>query len=306
MNQRIGLKNWAWLALFAGLAQADGVVAWQQVGAALSVDPNLKGMVNQGYQTPLMDNGSTQIASGFLVHPLLVNNAPFVVSSLPDLERLAGFAPFSISMDTVFADFEGPLTFRATVLGTGTQAVVNGSSLTLSGVGPLGAAQVIVYATDGSMTVSDTFAMVTTASTGIARRPSSVARSRELAVGLPKAFGSQATGFGRGALGTGGVIDDPQSLMVNLLLPSAGEVSVSIFDQLGTPVIAMDRTVEGFELGRLASSGDGRYMLPVTWNLRAANGTPVPTGVYLWKIEINTVDGQKLESVKRLGVRKRK
>ena len=290
----------------ASLAQSDGMVAWQQIGGVLSVDPGLKSVVGQSTLTPVTGDSAAQIQNGFLAHPLLVNNPPFVVSTLPDQSYLAGFAPIHLGLDTVFADFEGPLTYSVTATGTGTQASVTGNQLDLSGVGGVGITQLVVSATDGSTTIYDTFQVETKTSTGIVARRATVARSRELGVGVEKVFGMQAVGAARGELGTGGAIDDPQTLTVNLLLPAAGEIAVTIFDQLGTPVIAMDRIVAGFELGRLASFGDGRWVLPVTWNLRAANGTAVPTGVYLWKIEINTIDGQKLESVKRLGVRERK
>jgi hypothetical protein len=43
--------------------------------------------------------------------------------------------------------------------------------------------------------------------------------------------------------------------------------------------------------------------LLVSWNLYAKGGAAVQSGVYLWKILVQTEDGQKLETVKRLGVR---
>jgi hypothetical protein len=292
------------LLALAALSRAEGTVSWQQVGGSLSIDPTFKGIVGQGYTTPVQDGGTTVVQSGFLAHPLLVNNAPFVVSSLSDLVLPAGFASTSLNLDTVFADIEGTLVYSVAVTGTGTTATVSGSTLAFAGVaGSGGVAQLVVSATDGTYSVSDTFTVTTQLSTGIAARTPVALVTNALAVGLPRIFASQATGAGRGELGTASVSDEAHSLAVNLLLPSAGTISVQIFDQIGTPVISLSRTVTAQELVGLEPSGDGRRVLPVTWNLRAANGAAVGAGVYLWKIELQTVDGQKLESVKRLGVK---
>jgi hypothetical protein len=78
---------------------------------------------------------------------------------------------------------------------------------------------------------------------------------------------------------------------------------VSIFDNLGAPVIAWSRDVASYDLANLDATGDGRWVLPVSWNGRASNGVAVPAGVYLWKITVHTEDGQKLETVKKLGLR---
>jgi len=297
--------KFAYLLLgMAVLSHADGIVSWQQVGGSLHVDVGLKGIVGQGYTTPTLDNGTITVQGGFLAHPLLVNNAPFVVSNLPDLTKVEGFAATTVDLDTAFADLEGSLAYSVTVTGSGTTAGVSRSSLTLSGSADVsGTASVVVIATDGTYSVSDTFTVTTLPSTGIALRVPTAPLIRELAVGLPRIFASQTAGTGQGVLGTGVVQDQAHSLSVNLLLPRAGTISVHIFDQIGTPVIALDRTVNAEELARLEPSGDGRRVLPVTWNLRAQNGAAVGTGVYLWKIEMKTVDGQKLESVKRLGVK---
>jgi hypothetical protein len=210
----------------------------------------------------------------------------------------------TVNLDTVLADLEGPLTYAVSATGLGTTAGVSGSTLTLSGSpGVSGTATVVVSATDGTYSVTDTFTVKTEASVGIGERLVKAPVVRELAVSLPRIFASQVTGSGQGELGTASVSDEAHSLSVNLLLPAAGTISVHIFDQLGTPVISLDRSLSAEELKRLEPSGDGRRVLPVTWNLRATNGAAVGAGVYLWKIELKTVGGQKLESVKRLGVK---
>jgi hypothetical protein len=188
------------------------------------------------------------------------------------------------------------------VNGLGTVATVSGDTLRLSGSGTTGAAQVIVSASDGVNTAYDTFTVTTTGSTGIDPRPAASV-NLELAVGLPHVFASQVTGSGAGLLGTEVAGDEAHSLTVDLLLPAAGTISVQIFDQLGTPVIALSRSVDATELAGLVPTHDGRRILPVSWNLRAANGVAAAPGVYLWQIEVNTVDGQVLKAIKRLGVK---
>jgi len=287
------------------LPYAEGTVSWQQVGGTLMQDSNLLGIVGQGYTTPVQTDGTNTIQSGFLAHPLLVNNPPFLVSGLSDRKEISGFSTMTVNLDTVFADFEGSLNYDVSVTGVGVSAsIISRNTLSFAGIkGTSGTAQVVVTATDSTYSVSDTFTVMTQASVGIDPRTPVVPVTHELAVALPRIFASQVTGSGQGELGTSGIVDEAHSLSVNLLLPAAGTVSVHIFDQLGTPVISLDRAVDAAGLVRLEPSGDGRRVLPVTWNLRAANGAAVGAGVYLWKIELRTVDGQKLESVKRLGVK---
>lgn len=288
----------------ASLGQAQGVVTWQQVGGSLQVNPGLKGLVAQAHTTPAPGEGVGGVQSGFLAHTMFVNNAPFVVSPLADLSLPSGFPERLLDLDTIFADFDGSISYSVLASGAGTSANVSGSLLRIAGDdGVSGEAQVIVRASDGTFTTSDTFVVTTTPATGIASRSPSPRVVRELAVGLPRVFAAQVSGAGRGELGTASTADDAHSLAVNLLLPSAGTISVYIFDHLGTLVISMDNSVTESDLRRLRPSDDGRRILPVTWNLRASNGAGVAAGVYLWKIEMRTVDGQKLESVKRLGVK---
>lgn len=126
--------------------------------------------------------------------------------------------------------------------------------------------------------------------------------SHELSASAIRPFAAPAIGGGRAALGTE---SDPtgSSQTLELALTGPATVSVAIFDKLGTPVIAFRKDVAESDLWSLARSGDGRRLLPVTWNLRSANGQPVPTGVYIWKVVVEGSDGQKLETIKRLGVK---
>jgi len=290
-----GAKVALGICVAAALALGEGAVDWSQAGGSLAVNPGLVGIVGQGYATSAPDAGTAGVQGGFLAHPYLVNNAPFVVSGLADLVKPAGFASSSLNLDTVFADIEGALVYSVAVTGTGTAATVSGSTLVIAGVaGTAGVAQVVVSGTDGTYSVSDTFTVTTQLSTGLATRAPVAPAIHVLGVGLPRIFASQVTGSGRGELGASSVQDEAHSLAVNLLLPAAGTISVEIL---------LSRTVTSQELVSLESNGDGRRVLPVTWNLRASNGAAVGGGVYLWKIEVRTDDGQKLEAVKRLGVK---
>jgi hypothetical protein len=121
-------------------------------------------------------------------------------------------------------------------------------------------------------------------------RPTHLATSHDLAANIACSFGSLAQGSGAARIGTG--IDATDAQTVDVLLPSAG-----------TPVISWGRDVAAYDLADLDATGDGRWVLPVSWNGRASNGQAIPAGVYLWKIVVRTENGQKLETVKKLGVR---
>ena len=86
-------------------------------------------------------------------------------------------------------------------------------------------------------------------------------------------------------------------------MPSAASVHVTIFDQLGIPVISWNQAFTATDLARIGTGPDGRAPVTLSWNLRAANGAAVGSGVYLWKVEALTADGQKLETVKKMGVK---
>ena len=89
-----------------------------------------------------------------------------------------------------------------------------------------------------------------------------------------------------------------------MLLPAAGNVSISIFDNQGIRVISFAKDLAALDLDALGGTGDGRLVLPVGWHLPASNGVAVPAGVYLWEVQVQTADGQKLQSVHKLGGQK--
>jgi|GEM_PF-2014478 len=153
---------------------------------------------------------------------------------------------------------------------------------------------------------SATFKILKNTTTALASLPMpefSPVLSHELATNVGQAFAPPAIGSGRAELGTGPVSGGQSAQTVDILLTGPGTVSVAIYDNLGTLVISFSRDIAQMDLNYLEATKDGRWILPLSWNLRAENGIAVPTGVYLWKIDVQTVDGKKLDTVKRLGVR---
>jgi hypothetical protein len=148
---------------------------------------------------------------------------------------------------------------------------------------------------------SGTLRIAARGTTALQIRPTHLAISHDLAASIARSFGTLAQGSGTAQIGTG--VDATDAQTVDVLLPNAATVQVSIFDNLGTQVISWSRDVSAYDLANLDATGDGRWVLPVSWNGRASNGQAVPAGVYLWKIVVRTEDGQKLETVKKLGVR---
>lgn len=292
----------------SSLTLADATIAWQQVGGSLGSTTTLKGIVGQGFETPAPAGSGAQIQSGFLAHPLLANNAPFVVSGLPDLEQIEGFGKVAILLDTTFSDIDGDqLTFSFVDSGAGTSTSIQGDSLVLSGqAGISGTSRIIVLATDGSDTARDTFRVTASRLSALGARPAAGKKSTLLSVSAPKVLASSATGPGTGRLGDPSDPEAREGLSVRIALPSVAHVSVSIFDNLGTPVISFSQSIEASDLQRLERTTDGRQILTVAWNLRSNNGIAVPAGVYLWKIDVTTKDGQKLQTYKRLGVKETK
>jgi phosphodiesterase/alkaline phosphatase D-like protein len=142
-----------------------------------------------------------------------------------------------------------------------------------------------------------------THTTGLAIKPVRTSTSRDLGANIGHAFAFATQGHGAARLGSSACTDVNSCLSVDIVLPDAATVSVAIFDNLGSSVIAFDQSVSKQDFKRLAATVDGRRILPVSWNLRASRGAPAPSGVYLWKILVVTEDGRKLETVKKLGVR---
>lgn len=289
--------------LAAAIASQAMEIPWQQAGASLSRAPGLTGMVGQGYSTPVTEAGPPGIASGFLAHPYLVNTAPFLAAAFEDATRPSGFLTEAVLLTTFFADLDGDsLTFSATTLGNGLDLSVSGDTLRLAGqTGYAGSTMVVVKATDPVGSVTDTFVVRQTPSTSTSPRamPRDTRRATGKDIVPRRAVGLPGTGPGTGEIA---LRDSPGDLQVDLLLDGPSRLSVAVFDLLGVPVLSLETAISSTDLARFAPDPDGRRRVPVSWNKRTATGEPVPTGIYVWRIELVGADGSKTESVRRLGV----
>ena len=290
----------------ASLAVAQTTVAWSQVGGTLVKTSTIAGIAGQGYETAPVKGSGAQIQSGFLVHPQLRTSVPFVVAPIVDRNVNPNFAPIRIALKDVFADLDGDvLQFQQSALGASVSARIVNDTLVVSSVANgSGATRYTVTASDGTNIGTTTFQVYVETDVAI-RAPGGVRKlDGNLDARVPHVFAQVAQGTASGRLGTGGECHDGNCLTTEILLPGPASISVSIFDNVGTPVIAWSDDIQSRTLSGIAPDADGRRAVAVTWNLRSSDGQAVPAGVYLWKIVAQTPDGRKLETVRRLGVKK--
>ena len=292
--------------LLASLASGETsgtTVTWQQAGGSFASSPALKGIVAQGYENPVASTGSGEIRSGFLIHPLFLNQGPFVSSPLADQTLRLGSDATILDLSSVFTSWEGNELIYSVSGGAGiASAQITGSKLALTGQAS-GSATLVVTASDGTLSVQDTFAVRVEGSTTLASRPGVPVKSGALAASIAHPMASVAQGSGRASLDVDGNCLSDNCLSLAISLPGPASVRVSIFDNLGTPVIAWTRDFGIWDLNRMGRSPDGGASVTLNWNLRASDGAAVAPGVYLWKVQALTQDGQKLESIKRMGVK---
>lgn len=291
------------LLLAVALASRALEIPWQQAGASFGRSPGLAGMIGQGYATDASPAGSPGVAGGFLAHPYLLNTAPFLSAALEDAARPSAFPAEVVLLPKFFADLDGDaLSFSVTALGTGLDLVVAGDTLRLAGqTGYAGSTSVVVKATDPAGSVSDTFVVRQTPPTSIHSRevPRDARRATGKDIVPRRVVGQPGSGTGTGAIV---LRDSPGDLQVDLLLDGPSRLSVAIFDLLGVPLLSMETTLSTTDLSRIPTESDGRRRVPVSWNKRTSAGDPVPTGIYVWRIELVGADGTRTESVLRLGV----
>ena len=294
------------LGLSLASLTAAQTVSWSQVGGTLVKTSTIAGIAGQGYETaPALGSGN-QIQSGFLVHTLLRTDAPFVVAPITDRKVNPGFAPIRIALQDVFADLNGDvLQFQQSAVGASVSAQIVHDTLVVTSVeSGSGATQFTVTASDGANSGSTSFQVYVQRDVAI-RAPGHVQKlDGDLGARVPRIFAQVARGAAPGRLGTESACSDGNCLTTEILLPGPASVSVSIFDNLGTPVIAWSDDFQSRTLAGIVPDADGRRPVAVTWNLRSSDGQAVPAGVYLWKIVAQTPDGRKLETVRRLGVKK--
>jgi hypothetical protein len=139
--------------------------------------------------------------------------------------------------------------------------------------------------------------------TALAHRPVVVAPVKSTDVRVFRAMASASAVVPGGGLVLSGADDDGSGVAVSVLLAGPSDVQVQIYDNLGTFVTSAESVVDSWTFNGLHPTGDGRRVLSARWNLRDSNGRVVAGGVYLWKIVVVADDGQKLETVRKTGVK---
>lgn len=283
------------LATLAGASAAT--LEWQRVGGTHAATTEARSVAGGAFDTPApITEGGVQ--SGFLTHPYLVNSAPFLVGSLPDLRMARGTSHPGIRLDTVLVDLDGDTlvqSVRSGLLG----ASIEGGVLRLETM-VVGNHSVVVQASDGRFTTADTFQVEVLASTSVERRrpgPSSVAPT---SLRIPRFLAERSRGDGSGNLEAP---CDDACLAMDVLLPGPGRIEVHILDNLGTPVMDLQRRIDAPSFAKLTRDEADRAVVPLSWNLRSREGRAVASGVYLWRIRVVTDAGEEFETIRRLGVR---
>lgn len=274
-------------------------VEWQRVGGTHTENLETRSVAGGAFATPNPESREG-VASGFLTHPFLVNSAPFLVAPQPDLRVTRGVSHRGILLDTVFADLDGDTVgyrVESGLLG----AVLEGDVLRWQNLAS-GVHTVIVEASDGFASTADTFQVEVLASTSVEpRRRPTTTRTAPTSLRIPRFLAERSHGDGSGNLES--PCDGDACLAVEILLPGPGRVEVHILDNLGTPVMDLQRRIDVQSFAKLARDEANRAVVPLSWNLRSREGRAVASGVYLWRIRVITDAGEEFETIRRLGVR---
>lgn len=295
-NQGTGRNLAAILAMSAAVSVANTIL-WSSTGAGFHSNPGLTASVGQNASGDL-GNG---IQSGLLVHPLLTNIAPITRDTTME-------APSGVLSALVFpgADVDGqivsgrlvraPLRGRATVAGTAFSYQPHPDSTGNDTVG----FQVVDDQGAASDTAWISIRIAQTSRTA-ARPVTSLAAGAEVKFGRLMATGAN---LGQGGLQIAGGPDNGEGLVVPVLLAKPSDIHVQIYDNLGALVAFQRKSLDAIRLRSLPRLADGRRELSVRWDLRDAAARPVPPGVYLWKILVVADDGERLETIRKTGVKK--
>lgn len=284
------------VAAVAGASAAT--LEWQRVGGTHVATPEARAVAGGPFATPLPET-QPGVTSGFLGHPYLVNTAPFLVSSLSDLRLARGVSHPGIRLDTVFADLDGD-TVRYKVESGLLGAVLEGGVLRWQNLAS-GVHSVVVEASDGTFATSDTFQVEVLASTSVERRRPGSSAGAPTDLRIPRFLAVRSGTDGEGSLEA--PCPDETCLALDILLPGPGRVEVHLFDNLGTPVVDLQRRIDAPAFANLARDASDRAVLPLSWNLRSREARAVASGVYLWRIRVVTDAGEEFETIRRLGVR---
>lgn len=294
---RILAKTGAGVGAFLAIAHSARV-EWQRVGGTHAETLEARSVAGGAFATPNPETG-LGVTSGFLTHPYLVNTAPFLVSPLSDLRLARGVSHPGIRLDTVFADLDGDnvgYKVESGLLG----AVLEGGVLRWQNLAS-GVHSVVVEASDGTFSTSDSFQVEVLSSTSVERRRSGPTVASPTSLRIGRLLAVQSHSDGEGSLEA--PCDDETCLALDILLPGPGRIEVHILDNLGTPVVDLQRRVDAPAFASLARDEANRAVVPLSWNLRSRDGRAVASGVYLWRIRVVTDAGEEFETIRRLGVR---
>jgi|GEM_PF-2288601 len=292
------------LALGAICALAGGSIAqtvlWSEMGGGFGGDARHAGIVGQESAA----GAASGLDAGFLAHPLFLNSAPLAQDT--SVKVVAE----SLSIAVPGEDVDGSVVSgRVVVPPVHGTASFSGVVLTYKPVHGYGGSDSVGFVVvDDQGAASDTAwvrIQVVSATTVLVARPVLVApvKTTDVRVFRAMASASASATAPRGGLVLSGGDDDGSGVAVSLLLAGPSDVQVQIYDNLGTFVTSAESVVDSWTFSGLPSSGDGRRVLRAHWDLRDGNGRIVAGGVYLWKIVVVSEDGQKLETVRKTGVK---
>jgi hypothetical protein len=276
-----------------------GTVLWSEMGGGFGSSAQLAGVAGQESSAGQAD----RLNAGFLAHPLFLNTAPLAQDTSV---KVTGD---SLSVVVPADDVDGSVnSARVVVAPLHGAASFSGVLLAYSPVsGYVGTDSVGFQVVDDQGLASDTAwvrIQVAPIVTGL-KAPSAVVRKvRNPDIRVDRWMASASLDASHGGLRISRDASDGTGLSISVLLASTADVQVQIFDNLGTLVTSAESVVDQRSFLDLPRTADGRRILAVHWDLRDGNARPVAAGVYLWKILVVTSDGQKLETVRKTGVKK--
>lgn len=271
---------------------------WAQMGGGFAGDGRLAAVVGQSSPA----GGDSTLVAGFLAHPLWKNLPPLAADT--SIDAVAGrIAKVAVSGDDVDGRIVSARIVRAASHGSVSVVAKVLDYLAVSGYA--GRDSVGFQLLDDQGAPSDTAWVrfsVTGGVSALAGRPA-VRKVGSPQVRMHRLMAHAADAGMPGGLALGGRRDDGTGISVSLLLSGPSAVHVQIYDNLGALVTFAETTMDDGQWRALPPTDDGRRDLSVRWDLRDRSGRAVGPGIYLWKISIVSKDGQKLETVRKTGVK---
>jgi hypothetical protein len=236
------------------------------------------------------------------------NKAPYIYQAVKDIAQL-DTTIVERTLTTIAKDPDGDVlsfSVKQTTNGVASYAITAGK-LRVWSAGNTGSDTLVVTATDGFLSVADTFiASVPTpvvAEVSVATVASTVVDTATVTA-LTSVVTVTQTTTQAGAIGwnLSGCSEATPCQKAQLDLPTASSVSVQILDNTGAGVISWSGTLSTSDFAALPATTDGRRTAVLSWNLNSATGSTVASGVYLWNIRVTGADGKIVNALLRMGV----